>query len=96
VTGDPPDPDRFMARTAWLQQEDPRLSGVQAGMIVAFDLGIAKDSRSFSRLLGIEHSIVLRELTDIPGDWLQVTSKDDRTLRTFYRRPDDGTAASIK
>jgi hypothetical protein len=96
VTGDPPDPDRFMALAARLQQEDPHLSGVQAGMIVAFDLGIARDSRSFSRLLGIEHSIALRELTDIPGDWLQVTSKDERTLRTFYRRAGDGTAASIK
>jgi hypothetical protein len=85
-----------MALTARFQQEDPRLSGIQAGMIAAVDLGIASDSRTFSRLLGIEHSLVLRELTDIPGDWLQVTSKDERTLRTFYRRPDDGTAASIK
>jgi hypothetical protein len=95
VTGNPPDPDRFMALAARLQQQDPRLSGVQAGMVVALDLGIAKDSRSFSRLFGIEHSIVLRELTDIPGAWLQVTSKDERTLRTFYRRDNEGAAAPV-
>lgn len=96
MTGNPPDPDRFMALTARLQQQDPRLSGIQAGMIIALDLDVARDSRSFSRLFGIEHSIVLRELTDIPGAWLQVTSKDERTLRTFYRRPDDGAAVPVE
>ncbi len=54
-----------------------------AGIVVAIDLGIA-DSRSFSRLLGVEHALVLREIADLsgPDGLIVVTARNEKTLRT--------------
>ncbi|MGO8396550.1 hypothetical protein ACC760_39140, partial [Rhizobium ruizarguesonis] len=54
--------DRFLALVAAAQVRDIRLTSIQAGLLVSADLGIARDSRAFARLLGIAHSLVLREL----------------------------------
>ncbi len=50
---------------------------------MAVDLGIP-DSRSFSRVLGIEHALVLREIAELsgPDGLITVTARNEKTLRT--------------
>lgn len=64
----------------------PELTPVQAGILVAADQKIALDSRTFARIFGVAHAIVLRELNALlqSTDLLTVTKRDARTLRTHY------------
>ncbi|QND37205.1 hypothetical protein HB771_00370 (plasmid) [Rhizobium leguminosarum bv. viciae] len=83
------DADRFLALVAAAQVRDIRLTSIQAGLPVAADLGIARDSRAFARLLGIAHSLVLREL-NVPAERegvLQIVKRDLRTMRVHYTLP---------
>ncbi|MBB2830792.1 UNVERIFIED_ORG: hypothetical protein GGD51_000893 [Rhizobium esperanzae] len=81
------DADRFLALVAAAQDRDARLTAIQAGLLVAADLNIACDSRSFARRLGIAHALVLRELDALAehGDKLEIVKRDPRTMRVFYR-----------
>lgn len=81
-----PDAEAFVVMTERLARLDPRLSMLQAGLLAAVHLDIAHDSRSFARLLGIEHALVLREITALceAGDLLAVTRRDERTMRAFF------------
>ncbi len=87
MTDDAPEAERFLALVATAQEGDPALSSIQAAIMVAADLGIASDSRTFARILGIEHALALRELNalaDMAG-YLTIVKRDARTLRTFYQ-----------
>ncbi|MBY5340461.1 hypothetical protein E0H35_03285 [Rhizobium leguminosarum bv. viciae] len=83
------DVDRFLALVAAAQGRDTRLTSIQAGLLVAADLGIARDSRVFARILGIAHSLVLRELNVLAEreDVLQIVKRDPRTMRVHYTLP---------
>ncbi|TBF27799.1 hypothetical protein ELG83_26425 (plasmid) [Rhizobium leguminosarum] len=83
------DVDRFLALVAAAQGRDTRLTSIQAGLLVAADLGIAGDSRAFARILGIAHSLVLRELNVLAEreDVLQIVKRDPRTMRVHYTLP---------
>ena len=79
-----PDSQVFMSRVdALLQEEAAQISPLAAGIIVAVDMGIA-DSRSFSRLLGVEHALVLREVAHLsgPDGLVTVTGRHAKSLRT--------------
>ena len=79
-----PDSQVFMSRVdALLQAETAQISPLAAGIIVAVDMGIA-DSRSFSRLLGVEHALVLREVAHLSGPegLITVTGRHAKSLRT--------------
>lgn len=79
-----PDSQVFMSRVdALLQAETAQISPLAAGIIVAVDMGIA-DSRSFSRLLGVEHALVLREVAHLsgPDGLITVTGRHAKSLRT--------------
>lgn len=79
-----PDSALFMSRVeALLNDEAIQLSSLAAGLLVAIDMGIA-DSRSFARLLGIEHALVLREIALLadPDGLITVTGRKANTLRT--------------
>jgi hypothetical protein len=88
-----PDSDVFMSRVdALLQAEALQISPLAAGIIVAIDMGIT-DSRSFSRALGVEHALVLREiahLSDTDG-LVTVTGRQPKTLRTSLALTERGT-----
>jgi hypothetical protein len=89
-----PDSDLFISRVdAVLEGEAPRISPLGAGIIVAIDMGIA-DSRSFSRLLGVEHALVLREIADLsaPDGLITVTGRHPKTLRSWLALTDRGRA----
>jgi len=80
-----PDSDRFMSRVDTLLETATslQLSPLAAGIVVAIDMGIA-DSRSFARVLGVEHALVLREIAHLsgPDGLIVVTGRHDKTLRT--------------
>jgi hypothetical protein len=86
VNEDRDQPERFLSLVAELQAKDPRLTSLQAALIVAAEVGIALDSRSFARLLGVAHALVLRELNSLvaKGGPLRIVKREARTLRSFY------------
>jgi hypothetical protein len=88
-----PDSQVFMSRVdSLLKAEAPQISALAAGIIVAIDMGIA-DSRSFARILGVEHALVLREvayLSDLPHGFVTVTGRHAKTLRTSLALSDRG------
>lgn len=64
---------------------DGRLSALGGGIMAALSLGIARDSRSFARTLGVEHALVLRELQELEElGRILVTGRDARTQRCSY------------
>ncbi|MDR9781046.1 hypothetical protein [Rhizobium redzepovicii] len=83
------DADRFFALVAAAQAGDIRLTSIQAGLLVAAELGIARDSRAFARKLGIAHSLVLRELNALAAreGMLEIVKRDPRTMRVHYTLP---------
>lgn len=80
------DSERFMALVADLRKGDPRLSPLQAAIILAAEQGIAHDSRTFARVFGAAHALVLRELNLLAeqGERLRIVSRNARTQRTEY------------
>jgi hypothetical protein len=93
-----PDIDHFLACVARLQAEVPHLTAIQAGLLAAFHLGIARDSRTFARKLGLAHALVLRELNAVaePGGLLRIEQRDARTMRTaFAPGPDAGRLLTL-
>src|SRR6185312_12671825 len=60
--------DRFMQIVATIRASDPSLTAVGSALLAAHHLGIANDSRTFSRKLGIAHALVLREISAIAGE----------------------------
>lgn len=85
MNGGTPESERFVALVARLQADDPLLTPIQAGLVVAAGLGIAGDSRAFARLLGLAHALVLRELSVlVVRNLLYVTKRDGRTMRSHF------------
>ncbi|ARM92508.1 hypothetical protein RHEC894_PE00485 (plasmid) [Rhizobium sp. CIAT894] len=84
-----PEIDRFLALVAAAQAGDGRLTTIQAGLLVAAELGIAHDSRSFARRLGIAHSLVLRELNALTerNGVIEIVKRDPKTMRMHYTLP---------
>jgi hypothetical protein len=80
-----PDSEVFMSRVDAVLKGRVALeiSTLAAGIVVAIDMGIA-DSRSFARLLGVEHALVLREIAHLSGadGLIRVTDRQEKTLRT--------------
>lgn len=76
----------FVALTERLLAFAPEgVSPLGAGILAALHLGIAGDSRSFARLFGIEHALVLREavaLSEEPG-LVVIERRDARTQRLW-------------
>jgi hypothetical protein len=75
--------DRFMQIVAAICASAPSLTAVGSAILAACHLGIARDSRTFSRKLGIAHALVLREISAISGDdgFLSVVGRNERTHR---------------
>lgn len=82
-----PSEERVLAFIEALCAADAALTPLSAAIVAAPYLGIASDTRAFARSLGVEHALVLRELTgltDAHTPLVSITSRDDRTQRTFY------------
>lgn len=84
--------ERYMALVEALLQIHPSgLSPVGAGILAAAGLGVATDSRSFAKVLGVAHALVLREIEALSRETMvAVTRRDGRTQRTVYTLADRG------
>ncbi|RFB83114.1 hypothetical protein B5K08_29290 [Rhizobium leguminosarum bv. trifolii] len=89
MSEEPSEVDRFLALVAAAQEGDASLTAMQAALLVAAKLDIARDSRSFGRTLGIAHSLVLRELNALAEreGVLEIVRRDPRTMRVHYTLP---------
>lgn len=79
--------EAFLSKAAALSAMSDPLTQLGAAILLAVDLGIAKDSRSFARIFGLEHALVLRAVTELSGDnasLLRITQRNERTQRTAY------------
>ncbi len=85
MSGEGTDAEQFLALVAQAQAKDPELTSLQAGLVVAAELGIADDSRTFARLLDVAHALVLRELNLLAERGrLRIVRQDTRTMRAYY------------
>lgn len=84
----------YMAEVESLMLRDGRLSSLAAGVLAALRLDIAHDSRTFAKALSINHALALREVEILTSDYglLEVTERNKRTQRTFYRLSVTGEA----
>lgn len=77
----------FLAKVAALSAVSGPLTQLGAAVLLAVDLDIAKDSRSFARIFGLEHALVLRAVTELSGEsasLLRISDRNERTQRTAY------------
>jgi len=76
---------RYMAEVERICDAEPALAPLAGGVLAALKLGIAADSRSFARIFGIEHALVLREVQHLAEvEQLTITKRDERTQRCSY------------
>lgn len=59
---------------------------LSAMLIVAAGLGVASDSRSFARMLGVEHALALRELVAMEEETglVTISRRDPRSQRAHF------------
>jgi phage regulator Rha-like protein len=88
------DEAQFLALVTAAEAKDPLLTPVQAALLVAAEQDIARDSRSFAKIFGIAHALVLRELTALieRGEVLRTVKRDERTMRLLYETFSSDTA----
>lgn len=84
--------DRFMQIVEAICAADSSLTPVGSALLAAHHLGIAKDSRTFSRNLGIAHALVLREISAIVGEngFVLIVGRNERTHRIEFALTDKG------
>lgn len=83
--------EQFLTLAQRVQEAAPALTAIQAAVLVALRLDIARDSRTFARLLDIEHALVLREVNAFSehSGLLHIEKRDDRTMRTYFAPGED-------
>ena len=90
----PADAQTFLAATDTIAELRPDLSLLEAGLLAGLHLKLAADSRSFSRVFGVEHALVLRALEALSdtATLVTLTGRDMRTQRTRYVANEAGAA----
>lgn len=68
------------------------LGMLAAMLLAAAEMGIAADSRSFARIFGVEHALVLRELVAMEHEFgehevglITAIRRDERSQRLHFR-----------
>jgi hypothetical protein len=84
--------EHFLACVAAIGAAAPTLSPLAASILLAAHFGVCSDSRTFARIFGIEHALVLREVTEL-ADRVLITAPDPkaRTQRTHFALTDAAT-----
>jgi hypothetical protein len=79
--------ENFLTFAEAVRTRDTTLSPLAAGIVVAISKGIANDSRTFARLFGIAHALVLREINLLCGPEapIEIIRRDARTQRTHLK-----------
>lgn len=82
-TGSDPREERFIALSEAVAERGPSM--MAAMLLVTAHMGICSDSRSFARIFGVEHALVLRELVAMEIETRLVTIlRRDRSQRVQY------------
>ncbi len=68
----------------------PDISTTAAATLLAIHLGLATDSRSIAKRLGLAHALVLREIAAASPRYIRTVKRDSRTQRTWLELTDDG------
>ena len=86
--------DRMARLLVMAEGQEEGLSPLSAAILVALDLGLARDSRTFARVFDIAHALVLRECTMLIEDLglLTIIRRDERTQRLFPALTEKGRA----
>lgn len=76
--------EQFLARVGRLAERHG-LSPLAAGILIASHCGAAQDSRTFARVFGVAHALVLREIEmlDTERHLLTVTSENHLMRRSY-------------
>lgn len=76
----------YMALVDAIEAQSGKISRLGAGILAAAALEIASDSRSFARILGVAHALVLREIAALSaeGGYIDIRKSDERTQRKWY------------
>jgi hypothetical protein len=74
------EPEAFLARVAALSAS-AAITPLDAAILLAVDEGAAPDSRTFAKVFGVAHALVLRAVATLDGRLITVTSRDPRTQR---------------
>ncbi|MEM9122034.1 MAG: hypothetical protein AAGB03_01825 [Pseudomonadota bacterium] len=77
-----------------LEGSPGQLTPIGAGVLAAAHLGLARDSRSFARKLGLAHALVIRECVSLAEDLalLVIDDRSCRSQRVFYALSERGEA----
>lgn len=86
--------EAFFTLTEMIRARDTALSPLAAGIVAALSQGIAADSRTFSKLFGIAHALVLREINLLSGPDapIEIIRRDARTQRAHLKLTVKGEA----
>lgn len=86
--------ERFLAVVSAVCAINSELTPLSAAILIAPHIGIASDSRTFSRLVDVEHALVLRELTALAENatLLRIIDRNERTQRAHYQLTAGGAA----
>lgn len=89
MTGEPEATgDALGERIAALQAAESGLSLLGAAILAVLDLSGNGNSRTLAKDFGVEHALVLREITALEsGGRLVVERRDPRTMRSWIRLP---------
>lgn len=86
--------ERFLAIVSAVCAVNAELTPLGAAILIAPHIGVASDSRTFARLIDVEHALVLRELTALAegATLLRIVDRNERTQRTQYQLTAGGAA----
>lgn len=86
--------ETFLRETDRIADLRPDLALLEAGILAGLRLGLAADSRTFARVFGVAHALVLRALATLagPASLLSLAHRDARTQRTRYGLSPAGVA----
>ena len=75
--------DAFMEQVSEIAARDPRLTPLHAAVLAALGIGAAADTRSFAKVFGVAHALVLRTVSDLADGFglVSETGRDARTQR---------------
>jgi hypothetical protein len=76
--------DAFLERVGAIVARAPQLSALDGAVLASLDAEIAADSRSFAKVFGVAHALVLRAVSELADGFglVAVTDRDARTQRT--------------
>lgn len=90
--------EQFLQMVSAVCAADASLTPIGAALLVAIHAGLAKDTRTFARKLGIAHALVLREVASLSGNGglLTVIGRNERTQRTELSLTDESAQLAIR